>query len=103
MRPLVSISQRSPLLGITGAANTLNQHYANNRTSSSAAQRLLEHDGIGAWGIYTHDQSHARALAQVLGNTRAPEYHGAGMYGHYHDSTHTFHIWFGSKIANWRD
>ena len=24
-----------------------------------------------------------------------PEVHGVGRYGHYHDITHTFHIWYG--------
>lgn len=85
-------------LGISGATNTLSKIYKYNKGKSSTAQRTLEHLGTGEWGIYTHDQSAAKALAVVLGNNDRPEYHGSGMYGHYHDSTHSFHIWYGGKI-----
>lgn len=48
---------------------------------------------------YTEDQSHARMLAIIFGAGKySPEVHGNGQYGHYHDSTHSFHIWFGAPI-----
>ena len=50
------------------------------------------------WGIYANNQDSAKALAVVFGNTDPPEVHESGYYGHYHDSTHSFHIWYGSPI-----
>jgi RHS repeat-associated protein len=90
-------------LGITGATNTLSKVYKYNRGKSSNAQRELQKKSDN-WGIYTHDQSAAKALAVVLGAKQGteegtPKVHSSGMYGHYHDSTHTFHIWFGGKIV----
>lgn len=82
-------------LGISGAVNSVSKIYEYDRAGSSTAQRSLEHLGTGNWGIYTYSQSAAKALAFVFGCTAPPEVHGWGMYGHYHDSTHTFHIWFG--------
>lgn len=86
-------------LGISGATNSINQRFTYNRTNSSSAQRQLEHKGSGYWGIYADSQSAAKALAIVFGYTAKPEVHASGMYGHYHDSTHTFHIWYGGKIS----
>ena len=86
-------------LGFAGATNALNQSFEYARDKSSDAQRTLEHMGSGNWGIYTHDQAHAKALASVVGAYQPPEVHGSGMYGHYHDATHTFHIWYGGTIT----
>ena len=86
-------------LGITGAANNFSKIYQYDRGKSSDAQRALEHRGTGNWGIYADSQSAAKALAYVLGGTNPPEVHSSGMYGHYHDSTHTFHIWYGGVIS----
>ena len=85
-------------LGITGVVNGANKMYQYDPGRSSDAQRLLEHMGTGNWGIYASSQSAAKALAFALGSTAPPEVHGAGMYGHYHDATHTLHIWYGGMI-----
>ena len=86
-------------LGFSGATNKLNQKFKYARENSSDAQRKLEHMGSGNWGIYTHDQAYAKALAIIVGAYQPPEVHGSGMYGHYHDGTHTFHIWYGGTIT----
>ena len=86
-------------LGISGATNSITQRFVYSRERSSNAQRTLEHCGTGDWGIYADSQVAAKALAMVFSSTAKPEVHGSGMYGHYHDSTHTFHIWFGGKIT----
>ena len=51
-----------------------------------------------AWGVYTLYQPDAKLLAVSLGNNDAPETHGIGFYGHYHDEDHGFHIWFGMPL-----
>lgn len=86
-------------LGISGATNSISRRYKYNRSKSSSAQRQLERKGSGNWGIYADSQSAAKALAVVFGFSGRPEVHASGMYGHYHDSTHTFHIWYGGKIS----
>lgn len=48
-------------------------------------------------GIYTNKKVAAKSLAVVFGFKGKPEVHGSGMYGRYHDSTHSFHIWFVGK------
>lgn len=67
-------------------------------SKSSELQRKVEKMGK-QWGIYTHDQAHAKLLALSLGCTYSPEVHGSGMYGHYNitgpNGNHVFHIWFG--------
>jgi len=85
-------------LGITGAVNSITRRYKYDKTKSSTAQRTLEHKGNRQWGIYADTQSAAKALAVVLGSSEKPKVHGSGYYGHYHDFTHTFHIWYGGKI-----
>ncbi len=94
----LSFTEALACLGITGATNSISQRFTYDKGKSSDAQRQLEHMGKGEWGIYSHSQYAAKALATVLGCTEPPEIHGAGMYGHYHDSTHTFHIWYGGVI-----
>ena len=94
----LSFTEALACLGISGATNSISQRFTYNKGKSSDAQRQLEHLGKGEWGIYSHSQYAAKALATVLGCTEPPEIHGAGMYGHYHDSTHTFHIWYGGMI-----
>ncbi len=86
-------------LGVSGATNSISKRYMYNRGKSSLAQRQLEHKGSGNWGIYADSQSSAKALAVVFGFSARPEVHASGMYGHYHDSTHTFHIWYGGEIS----
>lgn len=86
-------------LGVTSATNSITQRFTYSKNRSSSAQRQLEHKGSENWGIYADSQSAAKALATVFGCTERPEAHASGMYGHYHDSTHTFHIWYGGKIT----
>ena len=86
-------------LGISGATNSVNKRFRYNRGNSSDAKRQLEHLGTGEWGIYADTQHAAKALAVVLGYSGKPEVHSSGMYGHYHDSTRTFHIWYGGTIT----
>ena len=95
----MSFVEALAMLGITGATNNLSNTYQYNREYSSDAQRLLEHKGSGNWGIYADTQGAAKALAVVFGYNAKPEVHGSGMYGHYHDSTHTFHIWYGGVVT----
>ena len=90
----MSFVEALAMLGITGATNNLSNTYQYNREYSSDAQRLLEHKGI-----YADTQGAAKALAVVFGYNAKPEVHGSGMYGHYHDSTHTFHIWYGGVVT----
>ncbi|WP_040906581.1 hypothetical protein, partial [Youngiibacter fragilis] len=80
-------------------SNSIASRYNYNRSKSSDAQRKLEHVGKGYWGIYADSQEAAKALAVVMGYAGRPEVHSSGMYGHYHDITHTFHIWFGGTIS----
>ncbi len=86
------------MLGFSSATNTLNQTFKYDKGSSSDAQRTMEKYSKD-WGIYTHEQSHAKALASVCGAWEDPEVHGSGRYGHYHDATHTFHIWYGGVLT----
>ena len=86
-------------MGISGATNSISQRFIYNRGNSSFAQRQLEHNDSGEWGIYADSQQAAKAPAVVMGYSGKPEVHSSGMYGHYHDSTHTFHIRYGSKIT----
>ena len=94
----LSFSEALGALGVTGATNSIRQRIRYNRNRSSSAQRQLEHKGSGNWGIYADSQSAAKALAVVFVWNAPPEVHSAGMYGHYHDITHTFHIWYGGVI-----
>ena len=96
--PKMTFTEALSALGITGATNDISRRYIYDKGRSSDAQRQLEHMGTGAWGIYADSQSAAKALAVVFGCDNPPEYHGDGMYGHYHDSKHTFHIWYGGKL-----
>ncbi|MBQ2694677.1 MAG: RHS repeat-associated core domain-containing protein [Clostridia bacterium] len=84
-------------LGVTGATNSLSERYKFKIKKASGAVRSLESDGKD-WGIYTDSQYSAKALAMVFGSNDPPEVHGSGYYGHYHDSTHSFHIWYGEPL-----
>lgn len=83
---------------MTGAINGINQFYRYDSGRSSDAQRKLEHLGKGSWGVYANNQNAAKALAVVFGCFNKPKVHGSGMYGHYHDASHSFHIWYGGHI-----
>lgn len=86
------------LLGFSSTKKSLNQTFKYNKGNSSDAQRKLENYSKD-WDIYTHDQSHARALASVCGANESPEVHSSGRYGHYRDATHTFRVWYGGVIT----
>lgn len=93
-----SFTEIVALLGITGVVNLSNQYeYAKQSEAQSTVQPLAK--GKRFWGVYTHSQSAAKALAYVFSCDQPPEVHGSGMYGHYNDKTHSFHIWFGGKIT----
>lgn len=54
------------------------------------------------YGMYTYKQAHAKQLALesafpviIFGG---PEVQASGYYGHYHDSRHVYHIWYGKPI-----
>ena len=59
------------MLAFTGATNSLSQRLEYNRGHSSMAQRELEHLGNN-WGIYTHNQANAKALAVVTCGLNPP-------------------------------
>lgn len=40
----------------------------------------------------------AKLLAIAFNCKSAPEVHGDGSYGHYHDEKHKYHIWFGNPV-----
>lgn len=48
------------------------------------------------WGIYADSQPAAKLLAVMTRSYKAPEVHGRGYYGHYHDRKHLIHIWYGN-------
>lgn len=85
------------LLGFTNAKNTLNQTFKYN--GGGKAKNMI--GGYSNWGIYTKEKAHAKAIAVVFGCNEAPEVHGSGNYGHYHDDAekHHIHIWFGGTIS----
>ena len=85
-------------LGVAGSINIIADAYTYNRSKASDAQRRLEHLGSGNWGMYANSQDAAKALAVIFSSHDSPEVHSSGMYGHYHDGTHTFHIWYGGVL-----
>ena len=66
--------------------------------NASAIVNYLKQNHRHLWGIYTYSQAYAKRLAYAVGLGGGPEVHTAGYYGHYHDSTHEYHIWFGGPI-----
>ena len=80
-------------------ATTIYMRQMYQRNKSSYAQRKLEHMGNGNWGIYADSQAAAKALAITFGGVNPPEVHSSGMYAHYHDATHSFHIWYGGIVT----
>ncbi len=109
----LTFSEALIALGVTGAANvTLNSRFTYDKGRSSEAQREAQRqpniDDSKDWGVYTHSQAYAKALAVVLGWNEnpdsmhgLPEAHGhgrLGYYGHYHDFTHSMHIWYGGQL-----
>ena len=97
--PKMDLAGAIAALGVTGSVNISVDAYKYNLGRSSDAQRQLEHLGSGNWGIYASSQEAAKALAVIFQGHKAPEVHSSGMYGHYHDGTHTFHIWYGGVLS----
>ena len=87
----LSFVEALTVLGVKKAACSLARRY------SVTAKRPKECKS-GDWGMYSTSQMYACGLATVLGCTSAPEVHGSGYYGHYHDKDHIIHIWYGYPI-----
>ena len=69
------------------------------------AKRKLSKRGAkdGELGVYADKKYAAKALAFVLKADSAPEVHGRGYYGHYHDKNHLIHIWYGGPLTKQYD
>lgn len=68
------------------------------------AYDILKNNNVGRRyiGIYTVLQKNAAALAMILGCVNNSKYdlaHNVNFYNHYHDASHTIHVWFGSPVA----
>ena len=48
--------------------------------------------------MYSKQQAYAKLLAIAFNCKSAPEVHGDGSYGHYHDEKHKYHIGFGNPV-----
>lgn len=59
---------------------------------------IKKSDGKPVWGIYADSKVAAKTLAFGTGCNDKPEVHQYGGYGHYHDSHHLIHIWFGQPL-----
>ena len=82
------------MLNCLGVYNNLRTSVDYNSSSYCAAHKKVNELGYSVWGIYTHYQVHAKALAVSIGVVTPPKVHGSGKYGHYNDSGHSLHIWF---------
>ena len=80
-------------LGIKKASSSIDRRY-------TMPEDFKSPDGIKSkkWGVYADSQEEAKTLAVVLKSDVAPEIHGSGYYGHYHDKTHQIHIWYGQPL-----
>ena len=85
-------------LGFASFANVLTTVFTFSLGSATPFVQRLDKEHPRTWGIYTPQQSDAKALAIVVGATSQPEVH-KDYYGHYHDSTHSFHIWYGTRVS----
>lgn len=86
------------MLNCLGVYNNLRTPVDYNSSSYCAAHKKVNELGYSVWGIYTHYQVHAKALAVSIGVVTPPKVPGSGKYGHYNDSGHTLHIWFGGIL-----
>ena len=86
------------MLNCLGVYNNLRTSVDYNSSSYCAAHKKVNELGYSVWGIYTHYQVHAKALAVSIGVVTPPKVHGSGKYGHYNDSGHSLHIWFGGML-----
>jgi hypothetical protein len=91
-------------LGYTGKLNELSSmkymgdYDKGKDTKERDEVKKWSYSGSPVWGIYTHGQRDAKALIILFGQFGPPETHGSGMYRHYNDKTHAFHVWFGGKM-----
>lgn len=72
--------QAKRILSLEGTVNKMTRKYGNK------------------WGVYTYSQKYAKALAVAFDCRKAPEVHGSGYYGHYHDGWHKYHIWYSKPV-----
>ena len=64
--------------------------------SKDKADKAKQKCGSHIWGIYTHNEKNAAALAAVFGSDLRHDCHGNGQLFHYHDGGHNAHIWYGN-------
>lgn len=91
------------ILGCLSCWNNLRQATTYNKKGPACeAKKYAMSNGADYWGIYTPLQAHAKHLALLVHakeqTVKSPEVHGPGMYGHYHDGNHAFHIWYGGPL-----
>ena len=96
--PYYNYFEALAMLGCLGACNNLRIAKEYDPSSYCKAHKEVNDLGYSTWGIYTHYQIHAKALAVSIGVTTPPEVHGSGKYGHYNDKAHSLHIWFGGIL-----
>lgn len=96
--PIFIVIYTLAMLGCLGTCNNLRIAKEYDPSSYCKADKEVNDLGYSTWGIYTHYQIHAKALAVSIGVTTPPEVHGSGKYGHYNDKAHSLHIWFGGIL-----
>ena len=96
--PIFIVTYTLAMLGCLGACNNLRIAKEYDPSSYCKAHKEVNYLGYSTWGIYTHYQIHAKALAVSIGVTTPPEVHGSGKYGYYNDKAHSLHIWFGGIL-----
>ena len=96
--PYYNYFEALAMFGCLGACNNLRIAKEYDPSSYCKAHKEVNDLGYSTWGIYTHYQIHAKALAVSIGVTTPPEVHGSGKYGHYNDKAHSLHIWFGGIL-----
>ena len=98
LSPKMNFKEAAIALNCMGTYNNLFVTHNYNSKSTCYAKIKAEENGSEIWGIYTKLQCHARALAEAVGIfPGGPEVHKVGSYGHYHNNTRNFHIWFGEE------
>ena len=95
----LSFKQALNALGVTAITNSIYQKVsltkAKFKNSYARSKLKKKQKKSNLWGIYADTQIAAKTLAFVTGANSAPEVHGYGNYGHYHDKHHLIHIWYG--------
>lgn len=96
--PIFIVIYTIAMFGCLGACNNLRIAKEYDPSSHCKAHKEVNDLGYSTWGIYTHYQIHAKALAVSIGVTTPPEVHTSGKYGYYNDKAHSLHIWFGGIL-----